>query len=158
MSMFLRCFGHPNQYFLNFFLILSSGRATIILPSTSTTALSGSVNRKVATFFGMIFSHPVYILHLDGVLCFVDNYSLDPCESFVRALYNLNMKPHKFVPEYVLWSDHCSTMSKIPCGSGSTQKNMKFCSCFICAFSFPCLPCLLSQWCLKKSPYWPELP
>ncbi len=47
-----------HQYFLNFFLILSSGRATIILPSTSTTALLGSVKRKVETFFGMIFSHP----------------------------------------------------------------------------------------------------
>ena len=131
---------HPNQYFLNFFLILSSGRATIILPSTSTTALSGSVNRKVATFFGMIFSHPVYILHLDGVLCFVDNYSLDPCESFVRALYNLNMKPHKFVPEYVLWSDHCSTMSKIPCGSGSTQKKHEIVHVLSAPFPSPVFP------------------
>ena len=59
MSMYYMRFNYlSHQYFLNFFLILSSGRATIILPSISTTALSGSVNRKVATFFGMIFSHP----------------------------------------------------------------------------------------------------
>ena len=62
MSMFYEtCFNLiwvSHQYFLNFFLILSSGRATIILPSTSTTALLGSVKRKVATFFGMTFSHP----------------------------------------------------------------------------------------------------
>ena len=78
------------------------------------------------------------ILHLDGVLCFVNNFSLDPCETVMRTFYNFDFQSHKFMPEYVLWSDHCSTDKDLMDGDvQKTWKNSMFLSTSFPSSIFP---------------------
>ena len=132
LIVFIECL----QNFLNFFLILSSGRATIMLQSISTTALSGSVNRKVATFFGMIFSHPLTSSTLMVFFVSSTTSPLIPVKPSWQAFNNLNIQSHKFMPEYVLWSDHCSTMEFMVRHS----KNMEISMFLSTSFPSPIFP------------------
>ncbi len=115
-----------HQYFLNFFLILSSGRATIILPSTSTTALLGSVKRNVATFLGMIFSQPSTSSTLMVFFVSSTTTPLIPvkpsCELFTTSTSSPTSSCRNMFcgviivpPLKILWTVTCQRYGKFPC-------------------------------------------